>query len=237
MTGPHVYYGVEQFYGYDALIPVRLHTFRTICYPRAWDVMEPVAAVNYYLFRAGSMTEDSEKLELLASIDGFDVCRNRHAFPRVRLVGNLEVLPDGDAVLERICEPGFDPARTAVTESPVGVVLPETDTVDLGEAEVTARTLNSCEIEVNARQQCVLVLADTHFPGWKASLDSSHTELFPVYYAFRGVIVPAGEHVIRFWYAPLIFRIGAGLSVATLLAGGLAALIILLRRPGQVDAR
>lgn len=237
MTGPHVYYGVELFYGYDALCPARLNAFRTACYPGAWDTMEPVAAVNYYLFREGSMTEGSEKFELLASIDGFDVCRNRHVFPRVRLVGNLEVLPDGDAVLERISQPDFDPATTAVTEFPVNTDSLLTDTTELGTAKITARTLNACTVEVTAHQPCVLVLADTYFPGWKASLDGAPTDMFPVYYAFRGVIVPAGEHVIRFWYDPLIFRIGTGLSVVTLLAGGLVALIILLRRPGQGNAR
>jgi len=199
--------------------------------------MEPVAAINYYLFREGTISEEADKFDLLERIDGFDVCRNRQALPRVRLVGNLEVYPDGEAVLDRICEPGFDPATTAVTEFPVKADLFQTDTTDLGEAKIINRTLNACTVEVSAHQPCVLVLADTHFPGWKASLDGAAADIFPVYYAFRGVIVPKGSHVIRFWYAPLSFRVGMALSVVTLLAGGLAALILLLRRPRNEPAK
>ena len=55
------------------------------------------------------------------------------------------------------------------------------------------------------------------------TIDGKAGELFPAYYAFRGVLVPAGRHTVEYTYFPLSLRIGLAVSTAALLAGAYVA--------------
>ena len=72
-----------------------------------------------------------------------------------------------------------------------------------------------------------LVLADTHVPGWSATLDGADVPILHADFAFRAVRVPAGEHEVAFRYAAPGLRAG----IAASLAGLLVAAILLVRRP------
>jgi len=74
-------------------------------------------------------------------------------------------------------------------------------------------------IEVSTPQPGYLILADTFYPGWKAEVDGVAVErIYRAYGYFRAIEVPAGEHIVRFYYQPLSFRVGINLSVTTLVA-------------------
>ena len=61
-----------------------------------------------------------------------------------------------------------------------------------------------------------VLLLDTYFPGWKASVDDKPARLLRADYAFRAVRVPAGVHIVRMVYRPASFRIGLAISLAAL---------------------
>jgi hypothetical protein len=75
-------------------------------------------------------------------------------------------------------------------------------------------------VRVAARQAATLVVADTFYPGWRATVDGQEAELLPIAGFFRGVPVPAGEHEVTLRYDPLSFKIGVGLSGAGLVILG-----------------
>jgi hypothetical protein len=62
-----------------------------------------------------------------------------------------------------------------------------------------------------------LILSDTFYPGWHASIDGKLIEILIANQTFRAVKFPAGEHQVEFRYEPDSIKIGAGLSVASLL--------------------
>ena len=71
----------------------------------------------------------------------------------------------------------------------------------------------------------LLVLSDVNYPGWQATLDGEAAPIVPANYLFRGVFVPAGEHVVTFRYAPRHWRWAwmmslLGLVLAVLLLAG-----------------
>jgi Bacterial membrane protein YfhO len=74
------------------------------------------------------------------------------------------------------------------------------------------------ELQVNAKRPGYVVLADTYYPGWKATVDNHEVPIHPANVAFRAVKVPAGRHVVRFDYRPASVRIGLIVSVLALLA-------------------
>ena len=44
-----------------------------------------------------------------------------------------------------------------------------------------------------------LVLTDSYYPTWQASIDGKETKIYLTDYNFRGIIVPKGEHTVEFY--------------------------------------
>jgi uncharacterized membrane protein YfhO len=63
-----------------------------------------------------------------------------------------------------------------------------------------------------------LVLADTHYPGWNATIDGLASEILPANHAFRAVQLSEGQHAVVFEYAPVSFRLGLWLTIGAMAA-------------------
>ena len=68
-----------------------------------------------------------------------------------------------------------------------------------------------------------LSIADTWYPGWKASIDGMDVILYRANYAFRGIRIPAGNHTVVIHYQPDWWQPAVLVSMA-----GLLMLIIFL---------
>jgi uncharacterized membrane protein YfhO len=88
---------------------------------------------------------------------------------------------------------------------------------------------NAVTIRAASESSGFLVLADTYYPGWQATLDGQPVEILRANHAFRVVAFPPGEHTVVFQYAPLSFQAGAAISLLTL-AAMIGALAVLSRR-------
>jgi Bacterial membrane protein YfhO len=79
-------------------------------------------------------------------------------------------------------------------------------------------------LDVDAERPGRLILNDTWYPGWKATVDGRSVPIEHANVAFRAVQVPAGKHLVEFTYRPSSVRIGEVVSVLAALA---IALLIL----------
>lgn len=68
-----------------------------------------------------------------------------------------------------------------------------------------------------------MILTDLAYPGWQVTIDGQLAESQTVEGMYRGVQVPAGEHELKWTYAPGSIRWGGAVSVATLISIGLLA--------------
>ena len=144
------------------------------------------------------------------------IYRNPAALPRAFLVHMAEEWSDDEALLARLANPSFPISTTALlTETPPALALPPP-----GEAEsatITRYTPLEVDIVTQAAAPALLVLADTHYPGWVALVDGRPAHVYTVDSILRGVAVPAGRHDVRFHYRPRSFTIGAALTACGLL--------------------
>lgn len=79
------------------------------------------------------------------------------------------------------------------------------------------------EVAVDAPGESLLVLADYYSPDWTAEVvdqatgASRSTPIYRTNRVLRGVMVPAGQHLVIFRYRPTLFYLGLAISSATLL--------------------
>lgn len=122
----------------------------------------------------------------------------------------------------------FDPRREAVVESgdESDRMLHRASRPCPGAAEERATIEryagNSVTLAVEAACPGLLVLPDTYFPGWKATVNGEERTIHPTNGAFRGVVVPEGRSQVEFRYEPRAFPLGIGIALAGL--GGFAVI-------------
>lgn len=88
-----------------------------------------------------------------------------------------------------------------------------------GLIEIVERTANRLRIELaNVPGPRVLTNVDSYYPGWVARIDGERAEIHLVNDAFKGVVIPPGNHTVEFVFRPMSFRIGLAISLATSLA-------------------
>ena len=85
-------------------------------------------------------------------------------------------------------------------------------------------------LRAEARQAGYLVLDDSYYPGWHATVDGRPAKILAANGNFRAVALPPGVHTVDFRYAPVSFRVGAILSVLTAAGLVLALALLLIRR-------
>lgn len=76
---------------------------------------------------------------------------------------------------------------------------------------------NAIEITVNTAGSGWLVLADTHYPGWRATVDGTPRYIYRANLAFRAVQVQRGDEVVRFVYRPWWVLPGFVVSVVSII--------------------
>lgn len=74
----------------------------------------------------------------------------------------------------------------------------------------------------------MVILSDTYYPGWSATVDGRSANIYEVDMAFRGVLVRKGAHTIAFQYRPASVFWGAGLTFSGL--AGVALLTLSSRK-------
>lgn len=159
--------------------------------------------------------------------------RIRHVFPTATvLFDNTGVYERARLVHEGRPVDEFDPneldsALPPLLEDP-GPFRPSNgaaaDRVTIG-----AETNSRVAITVENATPGVLVLADSHYPGWRAKIDGKPARVFPVDGTFRGVLIGGGVHEVEFYYDPASLKLGLGITAATALIVA-AGLLNLLRQ-------
>jgi len=78
--------------------------------------------------------------------------------------------------------------------------------------EVVEATFNTYAVRAQVAVPSLLVYSDTYYEGWRAFVDGGEVPIARANHAFKAVRVDPGEHLVRFVFDPLSFRIGAAVS-------------------------
>jgi Bacterial membrane protein YfhO len=158
--------------------------------------------------------------------DEIRVFEDTTAMPRAFLVPTARIAPSLGTALSEMVHLPFHPdqevilADDATTQATGGLVA---DRGGQGVARITAYAAGAVKIHTSASADAWLVLSDTYYPGWVASVDGRPTSLLRGDVLFRVVPVPAGEHEVEFHFEPASVKLGLVISLGALLlvVGGL----------------
>lgn len=143
----------------------------------------------------------------------FLIYENPQAVPRAFVTYRVRSAPaDADTLLGAMSSPAFDPLAESFVEGPPPFAT--TDDAPRGHPAVFVRDDETdVELASTLARSGLVVLADSFYPGWHATVDGVAAPIVATNHLFRGVPVPAGTHRVRFVYAPASVRIGGLLSV------------------------
>jgi hypothetical protein len=161
--------------------------------------------------------------------DGPDlrIYENPFTLPRAFVVNALKTVEGRDASLRAILDPAFDLRRAAVSEGSIRG-LPETSDAAPVVARIVDYKPELVVVNATAKRRGLLVLTDTFFPGWKATVDDEDAAIHRVNFLHRGVVIPPGTHEVTFTYRPASWR--AGWIVTLLALAGILLWAWLVRR-------
>lgn len=176
-------------------------------YPRGWIAHETEAWPPI----RGLRSEDRQEPMAAILYAGDDpLWRDPARDPSVRDPRRVVLLEHPDpAYVRSLAEPGVDASRDRVRFTRYEPLL--------------------LEVETESPARGVLVLSESHLPGWTAEVDGRPAEILRANRMMRGIPVGAGRHRVVLRYRPSTFTVGLAASLSALSALLLGGAILAVR--------
>ncbi len=167
------------------------------------------------------------------STNVFDWQRRPSALP-LATIGMRPVFAGRAETLGGLLAPTFDPRHVVYLPSEARSLVAVTNETP---AQIVESSFSSAAatIKTRAAESALVVIAESYYHRWRASVDGQPGRIWRANHAFQAVQVPAGEHQVKLVYKDTPFICGAWLSGSSLL-GCLIALFAANRakqRPGE----
>ena len=216
--------GLEDISGYDPAELTSLSQFKQQPFRLEWLEM---LNVKYYLVDELEIEKYPYLSQLpLAGQDHsryLQVYRDPNVLPRAFFVEGIAAAQDEKDFLEQMEQTDFRRAvlllRPAAGPREGNLFLP---------AQLLSYRPREVQLEVANPVSGHLVLSDTYFPGWEATVDGKPVRILRANYLVRAVALEPGSHQVGFRYRPFSWRIGRDGSLVSLLG-----LFLALRRRRQ----
>ena len=185
--------------------------------------------VKYVLVRDGTPLPEGKFALAFDAPNELAVYENLDFWPRAWLVHEAEAVPQGtfdETMLRDLDAAGtLDPTTTALVELPAGIALDLTAAV--GKESVTEAQFGSSmqRWDVSASAPALLMLSETWYPGWRATVNGEAQPVLRVNGAQRAVPVPAGASTVELRFVPQPWRWGLALFGLGIILAGLALFI------------
>jgi hypothetical protein len=199
-----------------------------------WRLFD-LAAVRYVLIPPHELARpevaafvDEAGLVRREVILGLVVFENPTRVPRAYVTYRTLPAPDAEPLLALMSRREFDPLAASYVEG-VAPAEPSADAPARGvPATIVRDDARAVEIDADLAAPGLVVLADTYYPGWEATVDGVPAPVVAVDHLFRGVRAGAGHHRVRFSYDGRTARHGIAASLAGV---AVLAVVAFSRRP------
>ncbi|MBE1162587.1 hypothetical protein [Dyella acidiphila] len=162
----------------------------------------------------------------------FWVMKNTFAHPFLQVYKDAAAVDSAEAALDRLH--AAQVPQLVVQKDPRDAPLPPPDTTpgDVSQVHTVFEQRHSdyYAIDVQSPFACWLFLADANYPGWHAQVDGHPTTVWTAQLLGKAIHVPAGTHHVVVAFRSDSFRLGALISLLSLLT---AAVLLMLHAARQ----
>ncbi len=197
------WYGIDQYGGYLASLPVNFVRFDQF---NARIVK--MFGVNYSVTRK---PPEPNQQEVFTAKSGLKLYWNTDAFPRAWAVHEAVQAHNDIEAIGFINDANIDLRKKVfLFSSP-----PQLETCNGDESvRMQKRTSGSLSVEADLKCRGMVLVGDSYFPGWRATVDGKPAKIFEANGMIRGVVVEAGRHTIEMKYRPRSVYLGALMTFA-----------------------
>lgn len=163
--------------------------------------------------------------------DGVDVWKNRNAYPRAFVVYRVLKVDGEPAAARAVAQPTWLPGRVAIVEDAIDLPGDDADTPQATTpVQLVREGPSTLMLEVPLARPGLLIVTEPWYPGWHVIVDGKPAPLYRVDYALRGVLLPAGNHLVDFELTSTPLQYGGAITVLALLSVGVVTSWDLRRR-------
>jgi hypothetical protein len=140
------------------------------------------------------------------------------AMPHAYFAGGVRYAATESEALSLLLSPDFDYRREVII---IGGGDSRPPPMEDGAVTVTRTAMQEIYMQVSTDVPGYVILTETYYPGWKATVDDQPVAIDLANLAFRAVAVTPGQHNIVFRYRPASFFAGLAITIAAMLLTGL----------------
>jgi hypothetical protein len=197
---------------------------------RTWDYVHTAAGLEVpktsVAFPASNIYRSTFPYDSVSLVLGIDPASGRGGLrsrsdPRAYVASAAAVTPDWHQAIEAMRR-GHDYHRIALIEAPLPGLSPMAKPVG-GEARILAFAPERIDVEVRTLASGLLVLAESYYPGWSATVNGQAVPCVPANGWMRAVPVPAGTSRVVLRFRSTYLAPGAAVSALALTLLGLLA--------------
>ncbi len=206
-------YQIPSILGYDPLI------LRKYLYYIQWSQGYPQ---EDHVVNLGRIKDPYAKLLKLLNV-GKLIYNNRivdvkNEIPYAHIVHEALRMPSGE-MLSYMKTKRFDPAKIVLLEpgSPLKDIPNKRNKPFTASCSVLSYDIERIHIKTSSNRSGYLVLSEIYYPGWQAYVDGKRAVMLKGNYLFRVIPLEKGEHEVRLHFISWPFRIGAVISLFSLI--------------------
>lgn len=208
--------GKEDVWGYTAITLKRYSEFMAFTQGRSLDgVTQYIEFSRFHPLHAMLRW----RYAFLAGKDGDHILSANSVMPRLVLLQEYRVVSGRNEILETMASPSFDPQQQVILESeprPAPTPFP-----DKGTATVVESSAGRLTVEADLPHPAILLITDAYNSGWRAQPSGGSAqrayEILPANYVLQAIPLSQGHHRIQLEYRPAAFRVGAWISIASVI--------------------
>ena len=201
---------------YEQLVTGTAGDFDFYTFAKSLPPMFPLLNVKYIITSAPGEV-DSSIFELVYWNE-VAVYKYKPFLDRAVVVFDYKVFHDPEDILSIVRRESFRPREVLLLEEEPTIGNVSQSAPDSKSAvRFVKYQPDDIVIEASLPRPGFLLLLDTYFPGWQATVNNRAARIYRADYNFRAVSLPAGESVVCFSYGPESLRIGFVLSFSCIL--------------------